>query len=376
MRLLKLFINLLIVLPALLFGCAMGNPDEMVLSGTIESDPYHAGSRIGGRIAEVMVDEGARVSEGDVLFRLETDTLEAERDRLEAMVQEAEAAYEVIAAGAKPEDIARARSEAEALRQAWRLAQEGPLPSEIAALENQAESFEAAWRNARDAAERMQNLFEEGAVSERENVAAKEASEAALNQWQAALEQLDAARSRPREQEIAAAEARYNAAMNAVRSLESGPTTEQLAAAMARVQTAGEALDRIDVEMSEATVTAPADGVVSSFDLAPGDFVAPGQSTCDIVDMENLKLVVYVPENRLGFVHEGDEVPFIVDSYADRTFTGTVRNVAAEAEFTPRNVQVVEERVSQVFAVEISIVNTDRSLRPGMAADVTIMLNQ
>jgi HlyD family secretion protein len=357
-------------------GCITANPNEMVLSGTIESDSVHAGSRIGGRIAEVMIGEGDNVTEGDVLFRLETNALDAQRAQLESVVSEAEAAYAVVAAGAKPEDIARARNEAEAMRQAWRLAQEGPLPSELAALDNQAASLEAAFRNAQDAAERMENLYEEGAVSERENVAAQDAAEAAFNQWQAALEQLDAARSRPREQEIAAAEARYNAAMSAVRSLESGATTEQLAAAMARVDTAREALDSIQVQFDEAVVTAPSDGIVSSFSLEPGDIVAPGQAAIEIVDMTTLKLYIYVPENRLGFVHEGDEVPFTVDSFPSRTFTGTIRSVAAQAEFTPRNVQVVEERVSQVFAVEIAIDNSDLSLRPGMAADVTITMNR
>ena len=375
MRARALFLILPIIL-ILAFGCAAGNPNEMVLSGTIESDSVHAGSTIGGRIAEVLIEEGDDVGEGDVLFRLETDALDAERARIESMVNEAEAAYAVVASGAKPEDIARARNEAEAIRQAWQLAQEGPLPSEIAALENQAASFEAAFRNAQDAADRMKNLFEEGVISERENVAAQEAAEAAFNQWQAALQQLEAVKSRPREQEIAAAQARYNAAMSAVRSLESGATTEQLAAAMARVDTAREALDQIQVQLDEAIVTAPAEGVVSSFNLEAGDIIAPGQASVEIVDMAELKLVIYVPENRLGYVHEGDEVPFMVDSFPDRTFTGTVRNVAAEAEFTPRNVQVVEERVSQVFAVEISIQNSDRSLRPGMAADVTIMMNQ
>jgi len=375
MRARALFLILPIIL-ILAFGCAAGNPNEMVLSGTIESDSVHAGSTIGGRIAEVLIEEGDDVGEGDVLFRLETDALDAERARIESMVNEAEAAYAVVASGAKPEDIARARNEAEAIRQAWQLAQEGPLPSEIAALENQAASFEAAFRNAQDAADRMKNLFEEGVISERENVAAQEAAEAAFNQWQAALQQLEAVKSRPREQEIAAAQARYNAAMSAVRSLESGATTEQLAAAMARVDTAREALDQIQVQLDEAIVTAPAEGVVSSFNLEAGDIIAPGQASVEIVDMAELKLVIYVPENRLGYVHEGDEVPFMVDSFPDRTFTGTVRNVAAQAEFTPRNVQVVEERVSQVFAVEISIQNSDRSLRPGMAADVTIMMNQ
>ncbi len=364
----------ILLLSALIAGCQQGIPDQMTLSGTIEADAIHAGSRIGGRVAAVMVDDGVMVAEGDVLFALETDVLEAERERLVAMMNEAEAAYNVVAAGARQQDIDRARQEAEALRQAWQLVEAGPLPEEIAALEAQAASLEAAYRNALDAADRMETLYAEGVIAEREFIAARETADAALNQWNAAVQQLEAARSRPRQEEIAAARARYYAAVNAVRSLEAGATQEQLDAARARIAAAAVSLDRIDVDLEEATVIAPTAGMISEFDIKPGDFIAPGQPTCEIIDMNHLKLVVYIPENRLGFIHEGDELAVRVDSFPGETFTGVVEKVSAKAEFTPRNVQVVEERVSQVFAVELSLDNSNLRLRPGMAADVTVSL--
>jgi multidrug resistance efflux pump len=360
---------------AVLISCTKADPNALVLSGTIEAETVRAGSRIGGRVAEALVEEGENVKAADVLFRLETDVLKAERERIEAMVREAEAAYEVVAAGAKPEDISRARNEAEALRQAYELAQAGPLPEEIAAARDQAAALEANWRNAQDAADRMAALFSEGAVSEREYVGTQEAAGAARSQWESALQQLDALLGRPRPEEVAAARSRYRAALNAVGSIESGATKEQLASALSHVEAARQALARIDVDIAEATVVAPLDGVVSGFDLKPGDFVSPGQAACEIADMQKLKVVVYIPENRLGFIREGEELPVRVDAFPDEVFIGAVKRVAAEAEFTPRNVQVVEERVAQVFAVEISLANPGGRLRPGMAADVTVRLD-
>jgi HlyD family secretion protein len=363
-----------IILGTMAMSCSGANPNELMLSGTIEAETVHAGSRIGGRIADVMVDEGIYVGQGDMLFKLETDVLEAERERAEAGVREAEAAYATIAAGAKPEDIARASNEAEALRQSWQLALAGPLPEEIAALQAQADSLEAVYRNAEDASARMQYLYGEGVAAEREYIAAMESAEAARNQWQASLQQLDALMARPREEEVDAAYSRYLAALSGVQSLTSGATREQLDQALARIATTREALDRIDVDLAEATVYAPSPGVINSFDIKPGDFIPPGQAACEIIDLDTLKVIVYIPENRLGFVQEGDELPVKVDSYPEETFTGTVIRVASEAEFTPRNVQVVEERVAQVFAVEITLPNPEHKLRPGMAADVTISL--
>jgi len=365
--------TVLILIP-LAISCNGNNPNEFTLSGTIEGESVHAGSRIGGRVAEIYTDKGAQVNAGDVLYRLETDVLEVEKARAESLVKEAEAAYDVVASGAKPEDIARARQEAEALRFGWELALKGPLPEELAALESQAASLEANYRNAIDAADRMKGLFDAGVATEREYVATTETATAAYDLWQAALSQLDAARNHPRPEEVDAARARYYAASSGVSSLIAGATNEQLAQAFARVDTAREALTRIDVDIAEATVAAPSQGMVSTFDIKPGDFTAPGFPACEITDMSKLKVVVYIPENRLGFIHEGDRLPLKVDSFPDEIFYGSVVNVAANAEYTPRNVQVVDERVAQVFAVEISVENPELKLRPGMAADVVVSI--
>ncbi len=365
---------LLVFLAAMLPACGPDNPTELVLSGTIEAESVHAGSRIGGRVAEIFVDEGDRVGQDDILFSIETDVLDAELDRAKALVNEAEAAFNTLAAGAKPEDITRARQEASALHHLYTLASEGPLPEEISVLEEQANSLGVVWENTDDAADRIEYLFNEGVAAEREYINARLAEEAAKNQWDSSLEQIEVLKSYPREAEVDAAYARYLAASSAVRSLESGATPEQLDQALARIETATESVERIEIDILEATVIAPSDGMISSFDIKPGDFVAPGQRSCEIIEMDNLKVVVYIPENRLGFITEGESLDLTVDSFPGENFSGTVMHVAAEAEFTPRNVQTVEERVAQVFAVEISVSNSDNRLRPGMAADVVVSL--
>ena len=60
-----------------------------------------------------------------------------------------------------------------------------------------------------------------------------------------------------------------------------------------------------------------------------------------------------------------------VDSFPDRVFDGRVTRIADQAEFTPTTVQTKEERVNSVFAVEISLANPNRALKPGMPADAT-----
>jgi multidrug resistance efflux pump len=91
-----------------------------------------------------------------------------------------------------------------------------------------------------------------------------------------------------------------------------------------------------------------------------------------IANLDEVTLVVYIPENRIGQVQLGQEVEVQVDSFPDRVFVGHVASIAGEAEFTPRNVQTQEERVNLVFAVKVRIPNPNHALKPGMPADATM----
>jgi len=78
-----------------------------------------------------------------------------------------------------------------------------------------------------------------------------------------------------------------------------------------------------------------------------------------------------VPQPWLGFIKLGDEVQVRVDSFGDDVFRDTIEQINRQAEFTPRNVQTVEDRIRQVFGVKMRLENRDDKLRAGMSADVT-----
>ena len=66
----------------------------------------------------------------------------------------------------------------------------------------------------------------------------------------------------------------------------------------------------------------------------------------------------------------GKHVRVRVDSFPGKDFDGVVEQINRQAEFTPRNVQTVADRIRQVFGVKIRLPNDDDRLRAGMAADV------
>ena len=84
---------------------------------------------------------------------------------------------------------------------------------------------------------------------------------------------------------------------------------------------------------------------------------------------QHLWVRVYVPEPWLGSIQLGQPVNVRSDSTRDG-FTGTIEQINRQAEFTPRNVQTVEDRIRQVFGVKVRLPNDTGKLRAGMSVDV------
>lgn len=159
------------------------------------------------------------------------------------------------------------------------------------------------------------------------------------------------------EKSAAAAKSRYDL-------LAAGTRPEQLAQARAQ-------LAQIDAQLDEMKITAPSDSVLEVLSVKVGDVLAPNQQVATLLLPQHLWVRVYVPEPWLGHIQLGDVVKIRVDAFPGTDFAGTVEQINRQAEFTPRNVQTVEERVKQVFGVKVRLDNTDNRLRAGMSADAT-----
>jgi multidrug resistance efflux pump len=81
-----------------------------------------------------------------------------------------------------------------------------------------------------------------------------------------------------------------------------------------------------------------------------------------------------VPETELGKVRLNQQVEVTVDAYPGQKLPGTVDQIANVSEFTPRNVQSIDERRHQVFAVKVKVDNREGVFKSGMAAEVTMPL--
>jgi HlyD family secretion protein len=145
---------------------------------------------------------------------------------------------------------------------------------------------------------------------------------------------------------------------------------KNLEAAKMRIVQARAQLGDIDAQIAEMQVTAPSDSVLEVLSVKVGDVLAANREVATLLLPQHLWVRVYVPEPWVGRIKVGDHVRARVDSFPNKDFDGVVEQINRQAEFTPRNVQTVEDRIRQVFGVKIRLPNNDDRLRAGMSADV------
>ncbi len=148
------------------------------------------------------------------------------------------------------------------------------------------------------------------------------------------------------------------------------PTREQLTLAQAQVDTAQSQLEVLEAQLKKLAITAPVDGTVLVRMVEPGEVVNPGAPLLTLARLDDLRITVYLPEDRYGAVQLGQSAQVTVDSFPGVVFRGVVVRIADQAEFTPRNVQTDEGRRTMVFAIELSVDDPQGRLHPGMPADV------
>jgi HlyD family secretion protein len=152
---------------------------------------------------------------------------------------------------------------------------------------------------------------------------------------------------------------------SAAKTQEKNVEAAQMKVIQARAQLAD-----IEAQLKEMQVVAPTESILEVLNVKAGDVLPPNGEVATLLLPQHLWVRVYVPEPWLGKIKIGDQVRVRVDSFPGKDFPGEVEQVNRQAEFTPRNVQTVEDRIRQVFGVKIRLPNNDDHLRAGMAADV------
>lgn len=355
-----------LTLPLLFAACAP-QQNGLLVTGQIEGVAINAGSKIGGRVLEVPAQEGQRVKRGDVLLKLDDAETQAVLAAAKANVAKADAALAKLKAGATAEQLRQAEAAAAVAQQQYTMALNGARAEEVAAAHALAEAARAQRDTAAREFARIEGLFNQQAVSKSQYDQARGVRDASEAQFRAASEKEAMAVKGARSEEINMAKAAADRAQAFLDEVRTGARPEDIALAQAARDAAAADVQRAEAALREMTIVAPLDAVVESLDVRPGDIIKPGPIV-RLVDPEDLELVTYLGAAHLGQVALNSTIPLTTDAYGDERFSGTVKQIAEQGEFTPRNLQTQEERVQQVFAIKLKLDSHKGRLRAGMSA--------
>ena len=369
-------ICVLIVVALLGTGYALWNmigvKGSIVISGIIEADDIHVGSKVGGRVLKVVAREGQTVKEGEVLVLLEPRELEASLAESQAALRQTQAKLALLSSGYRQEEIEQAEAAAKQSQAELSQLVAGPRQQEIGQARADWLAAKAQAENSRKLQRRMEDLSKRDLIAKQDFDDAQAKAEESEQKMKSARERYDLVLAGTRAEEIERARQRLAEAEAKLRQLKSGFRKEEVAQAKSEVEAARARVEVIRTQLDETVIKAPVEAIVEVLDLEPGDLVGAGKPVATLLRTNSLWVRAYLPEEKLGLVKTGAKVTVRVDSFPQRDFAGVVRRVSRQAEFTPRNVQTWEERVLQVFQTEVVIDDPDHVLRPGMNADVTI----
>jgi multidrug resistance efflux pump len=362
-------ISIVILLLAGLIIYSQFRKPPIHVSGFVEADEIRVGSRVGGRVKAVLVEEGQRVEQGQVLVELEPfDLLQREKEALNTL-NASEADYQRLMAGLRAEEIAQAKARYDQYRARLDLLEAGPRAQEIEAARSRLVAAESELKLAQRRHERRAGLFERNAISREEFDEISEQLEAAQAIVDVRTQELEELEIGTREEEKREARARVEEAHQAWQLAEKGYRQELIDQAKAARDAAQAALDVVRAQMDELTITCPVDGVIEALELQKGDLVPPSAPVLSVMDGRHLWVRAYVPQNRVG-LRVGQQLKVTADSFQGEEFRGEITFISRQAEFTPSNVQTPEERSKQVFRIKVTLLEGLDKLRPGMTADV------
>ena len=324
-----------------------GFPDGLIqANGRIEGDHVTVASKFPGRIQELLVREGATVTAGQVVIRLDDVQTRSKVDQaihaaeaLEAQVQAAHTQLAVLNLEV-PLSIEAADAQVTRAKALW---------DKAIAVETEAKSD----------AERFRQLADKDQASIQQRDQAQMRWDVAHNDVAATLSGLTQAKK-----QLAQAELGWNRIK----------AKEQEIASLERQRDQSYAVfDEVESVLKDLTITAPTSGTVTTRMVDVGEVVAAGAPLLELVDLDHLYLKVYVPEVQIGKVRLDLPARIYTDAFPDQPFEATVRYIASKAEFTPKEVQTPDERVKLIYAVKLYLNdNPDHRLTPGLPADAII----
>lgn len=281
-------------------GIASGN-------GRIEAVEIDISAKTGGRLRDILVNEGEFVTAGQPLAIMDTGQLEAKKRQAQAELRRAKIGVETAGALVTQREAERG--------------------SALAVIEQR----EAELESVAGKLARSEQLIRNNTVSRQvldDDRSAERGARAAHGASKAQLAAADAA--------IGAAKA-------------------QVVDAEAAVDAAAAAIESIETDIEDSELKAPRDGRIQYRVAQPGEVLASGGRVVNMVDVGDVYMTFFLPTEQAGRVAIGSEVRLVLDAATQYVIPAKVSFVADVAQFTPKTVETEEERQKLMFRVRAKV---------------------
>lgn len=312
---------------------------QIPASGTIQPiDTVNLSPRNSDILVALNVEQGDRVTKGQIIARMKSDSIEAELMQANARVAQLEARLAELRAGNRPQDIAQGEAQ-------------------VIQAEGRVSDAQARLLLALDKVERNRTLYEEGAIS-------RDSLDDVVNEADRAQANLDQSLASLRE------------SRDRLDLLNAGSRDETIANMVAQLEEAQGFKRQVAVRLNDTIIRAPFDGIITQKYATEGAFVTPTTSASDVSSATSsaivalargLEVLAEVPEVDIGRIQSEQTVEVFVDAYPDQVFDGKVKRIAPEAVTDRSRGDFI------YFEVTIALESGQDQLKSGMKSDVTFV---
>jgi HlyD family secretion protein len=303
--------------------------ERLTFTGFVEGEEKVIKSEISGRVTNVTFTDGTQVRQGDVLAEVDA------RDYRSQIVQQ-ELNLQLLEA-----KIRQAETQLTWTRDAY--------PTQLAAAKADLAKASADTEFAQKEFARRKELLQAEVLSQQG--------------FDQAKTRLDATRASVAREQQAVANAEAN--LRQIQLAEDALNVQKRQLAVE-----AERLKQMRIILEKYTIRSPCDCTVQTRLIRAGEYVTPSAGVATLLDPLDKYVRIYIPVPDLGKVRVGDRVRIEPDATPGEFFPGEVSFIEDAAQFTPKNIEVKSDRVTQVFATKVRVLDRVERLKPGMEGTV------
>ena len=360
------------------------NQDVLTVSGVLETNEIDVNVKVGGKLLEIMVEEGDNVKKGDIIATVEAENIEAKLEQAKALLGIAATRVEQskIAYAAQKEQsesqIQQATGAYSSAKAQLTKAKKGARPQQLEQAKELVVQAKEAYEYTKVTYDRLKKLYDEGVIPQQKIDGAKAELEVAKAKYNTAQQQYDLVKEGVQKEDISSAEGLVTQAeamvnLANVTKLQVSAKEQDMIAAKEQLIQAQAGVNEVMSYLNDSTIKAPVDGTITVKNADNGELVSTGMPVVSISNLKDVWANIKIKESAIANIKIGDTIDVIIPGDNNKVYKGKVTSISSKASYaTERATQDKNEKDVVAFTVKIKLDNVDLRLKPGMTATLKL----